>query len=389
MGTRSEKKPVVVTAITSPVSATLIRGQLRFMKENGFTPILVSSPGEDVRKLAETEGVQLCEIAMEREPSLFKDVISLVRLIVLFMMIRPDIVNAGTPKAGFLCMTASYICGIRGRIYTIRGFRHESLSGFLRILMKNIERLSCFFSNQVVCISSSVADFGIEEGILKPGGFKIAGKGSSNGIDLSRFSLHRQDLLPPATLRARLGLSGECFVIGFVGRIIDRKGVDELVKAFAGIKVLHPHARLLLIGPVESSQSVAKETLDCIQNDERIICLGLVDDVESYYRVMDLFVLPAYWEGFGNVLLEAAAMGVPTITCDATGTKDAVSDGFNGTLVPVKDVEALFKAINSYITDEASRSGHGHNGPLWAAQFSNVAIWSGLLQLYQSVLARK
>lgn len=378
--------PVVVTAITSHISAVLIRGQLEYLKNNGVEPVLVSSPGESVKQLASMEGVRLYEIPMEREPSPLKDMVSLVRLIHLFMKIRPDIVNAGTPKAGFLCMLAAYICCIRGRVYTIRGFRHESLSGISCWIMKCFERLSCYLSTQVICISSSVAQIGVHEGILKLGGYQLNGLGSSNGIDLERFNPWRADLIPVDVLKQRLGVKDENFIIGFVGRIIDRKGVDELVEAFSRVKVSHPHARLLLIGPIESEQSVSDSTLRRISNDKDIISLGFIGDIENYYRIMDLFVLPAHWEGFGNVLLEAAAMGVPAITCDVTGTKDAMSDGFNGTLVPVKNVDALSKAIASYIVDDELRRCHGENGPTWAQKFSNVVVWSGLLQLYRSML---
>ncbi|PXX97505.1 glycosyltransferase family 4 protein [Halomonas sp. LBP4] len=383
----NNNSPVIVTAITSHLSATLIRGQLKYLRENGVEPVLVSSPGENVRKLALLEGIRLYEITMEREPSPFKDIVSLIRLILLFMRIRPDIVNAGTPKAGFLCMVASYVCCIRGRVYTVRGFRHGSLSGIPCWIMKYFEKVSCYLSTQVICISPSVAQKGVDDGILKPGGYQLSGLfGSSNGINLERFNQRRPDLVSVNELRQRIGVKPGDFIIGFVGRIIYRKGVEELVKAFVRVKASYPHVRLLLVGPIEREQAVSDTTLKRIATDEAIISLGTVGDVENYYQLMDLFVLPAHWEGFGNVLLEAAAMGVPVVTCDVTGTKDAISDGFNGTLVPAKNVEALFQVITSYITDDELRRCHGENGPAWARKFSNVVVWSSLLQLYRSML---
>ncbi|MDI5891882.1 glycosyltransferase family 4 protein [Halomonas rhizosphaerae] len=378
--------PVVVTAITSQGSATLVRGQLNYLKDNGFDPVLLSSPGESVRKLASSEGIRLYEIPMVRDPSPLKDIVSLVRIIFLFIRIRPDIVNAGTPKAGFLCMVASYVCRVRGRIYTIRGFRHESLSGIPCAIMKRVEKISCFLATQVVCISASVGEKGLEDGILQPGQYKLNGIGSSNGINLNRFDPCRTDLTPVNDLKKQFGVKADDFVIGFVGRLIDRKGVDELVEAFSGIKVSHPRAKLLLIGPTERQQCVSELTMQRIESDEDIISLGFVKDIENYYRMMDLLVLPAHWEGFGNVLIEAAAMGVPTVTCDVTGTKDAVSDGFNGTLVPVKNVGALASAITDYIVDDDLRKMHGKNGTVWAKKFSNVVVWSGLVNLYRSML---
>ncbi len=212
------------------------------------------------------------------------------------------------------------------------------------------------------------------------------GLGSSNGINLEKFNPLRSDLTPVEELRLRFGIRSEDFIIGFVGRVISRKGVDELVEAYSRVKVDYPHIKLLVIGPLESEQPIAIKTLERIRADKDILSLGFVEDVENYYRLMDLFVLPAHWEGFGNVLLEAAAMGVPAVTCDVTGTKDAMSHGFNGTLVPVRNVDALSRAITAYITDDALRRSHGENGLAWARKFSNVVVWSGLLQLYRSML---
>ncbi|MBB3182479.1 glycosyltransferase involved in cell wall biosynthesis [Halomonas fontilapidosi] len=382
-------QPVVVTAITSHVSAVLIRGQLKYIKDNNFLPVLVSSPGQSVRDLAAVEGVQLYEIPMEREPSLFKDIGSLFRLIMLFIRLRPAIVNAGTPKAGFLCMIASFVCRVPGRVYTIRGFRHESLSGVRCWLMKCCEKLSCTLSNKVVCISSSVALQGLNEKILKEESYQLNGIGSSNGLNLDRFDPTRTDLTPVNKIKENIGFKNDNFIIGFVGRIVDRKGVDELVDAFLRLNSQYPHTRLLLIGPYEAEQSVSDVTLDRIESHVNITRLGFVEDVENYYRIMDLFVLPAHWEGFGNVLIEAAAMEVPVIACNVNGTKDAVSDGFNGMLVPPKDVDALHDAIRSYILDGELRYEHGRNGRLWAQKFSNVLIWEDLLKLYRSLLTIK
>ncbi|ATJ83135.1 glycosyltransferase family 4 protein [Halomonas beimenensis] len=380
------RRPLLVTAITSPLSATLVRGQLQFMKANGFRPMLVSSPGENVRALAATEGIDLVEIPMARTPHPFKDLVSLIRLIHLFLRVRPEIVNAGTPKAGLLCMLAAAATSVRVRIYTIRGFRHESMTGWRRRLMVGVERLTCLASNRVVCVSRSVADLGVRESILEPNGFHVLGLGSSNGIDLERFNPQRKDLMDRDDLRATLGLSPQDRVIGFVGRIIRRKGVDELVAAFTRLKSRHPGVKLLIVGPLENEQPISAWTRQRINLDDDILHLGYVQGVEHYYPLMDLFVLPAYWEGFGNVLLEAAAMGVPTVACDATGCRDAVSDGVSGTLVPVQDVEALEQAMCRYLEDDALRAGHARNAPLWAARFGNVAIWSGLLELYRASL---
>ncbi len=386
MGKLIPRQPTVLTAITSSDSASLIKGQLRFLRDHHLNPILVSSPGESVAKLSQEEGIELVAIPMKRDPSPVHDLISLYKLINLFFRVKPDIVNAGTPKAGFLCMLAAYICRVPARVYTIRGFRHESMEGRARSFMIMMERISCYCSTHIVCISQSVEKLGVEEGLFQPSKCRVNGLGSSNGIDLTRFCPERGDLVHRDELRKSLSISDNDVVIGFVGRIIARKGVDELVEAFVTLKAVRPHCKLVLIGPIEMAQPVSASTLDRIHEDNDILYLGRIDDVVHYYPMMDLFVLPAHWEGFGNVLLEAAAMNIPVVAFDATGTRDAIANGFNGTLVPLRDKQALFNTLLSYVEDNNLRESHGRNGRAWASNFQNSLIWRELLVFYQSLL---
>ncbi|XKE44001.1 glycosyltransferase family 4 protein [Halomonas organivorans] len=386
MGKRTRQQPTVVTAITSSDSASLIKGQLNYLREHDLVPILVSSPGDSVTKLARGEGVELIEISMKRDPSPLHDLISLFRLVTVFLRLKPDIVNAGTPKAGLLCMLASFICRVPARIYTIRGFRHESMEGRARRLMLFMERISCHLSSHIVCISPSVESLGIKEGLFPPSKCHVNGLGSSNGIDLKRFSPERVDLTQRSELRKSLSIKDNDIVIGFIGRIIARKGVDELVEAFIRLKTLQPACKLVLIGPIESSQPVSDSTLARIHEDNDIHYLGRIEDVVHYYPMMDLFVLPAHWEGFGNVLLEAAAMNIPVVAFDATGTRDAVANGVNGTLVPLMDKKALFNTLLRYVEDAELREHHGRNGRPWASNFRNSLIWEELLRFYQSLI---
>lgn len=373
---------VLVTAITSPKSATLIRGQLGYMKSQGVQPILISSPGEKVRRLAELENVDLREIPMERDISPIKDFIALLRVIRCIWKIRPDIVNAGTPKAALLCMTAAWICRVKVRIYTIRGFRHESMKGVGRKIMMFIEWITCRMANKVICVSESVMTLGEREGLIPKGKALVVNRGSSNGIDLDRFNAQNPLLRSKEAVRLECNIPDNALVVGFVGRLIERKGVSELVSAWRKVREAVPEAVLLIAGPFEKGQALPAATVEAINRDESIIHLGYVPDVENYFQIMDLFVLPAYWEGFGNVVLEAAAMGVPIVSTDATGTKDAVCDGFNGALVPPRDVDALASVIQRYLRDPVLRESHGKNGIAWAKNFEREAIWSGLYKVY-------
>jgi glycosyltransferase involved in cell wall biosynthesis len=97
---------------------------------------------------------------------------------------------------------------------------------------------------------------------------------------------------------------------------------------------------------------------------------------------MNVFVLPAWWEGFGNVLTEAAAMGIPVISTKGTGTRDAVSDGFNGVLVDVKNIDQLTEAMLEIKSNSEKRLEMGKNGIEWAKNFDRIRIWEGMKELY-------
>src|SRR5690606_9989539 len=163
---------------------------------------------------------------------------------------------------------------------------------------------------------------------------RLIAKGSSNGVDLTMFNRGGIDHSRQAALAQEYGLGGK-FVFGFVGRIVDRKGIAEMYDAFVEVYNSSPDARLLIVGRPFWDQIRDRAVVDRLNEHPGIIMAGFqkIETIPYFLSVMDVFVLPAHWEGFGNVLIQAAAMGVPIIATDVTGCKDAVKDEFNGVLV--------------------------------------------------------
>jgi glycosyltransferase involved in cell wall biosynthesis len=382
--------PILVTAITDPISSVLLTGQLRYMKREGFVPILVSAPGMEAEALARSEGAAYVPVPMERPIRLLKDLKALFKLYFIFKALRPTIVNAGTPKAGLLCTLAATLCGVPVRVYTVRGFRFESASGWLRMLLKAVEWAVARMSHRVVCISPSVRSLGMAEGLFSGSKAIVLAKGSSNGVDLERFTRDTIDAVAIGALRKSLGLEPGHLVLGFVGRLIPRKGLTELLQSWESLERRYPAARLLLVGNFEEDQPVPDRIKATIATNPRIIAPGFVSDVEKYFALMDVFVLPAHWEGFGNVLIQAAAMELPIVTTDVTGARDAVSKDCSALVVAPHDSVALEEAIARYFDNPALRCAHGKEGRRWVTQyFSNEAIWRALADEYRHLLATK
>jgi lipopolysaccharide/colanic/teichoic acid biosynthesis glycosyltransferase/glycosyltransferase involved in cell wall biosynthesis len=373
----------VLVAITDPMSTRLLRGQLAYLREAGFAVALLSSPGEDARRMAADEGAALVEVPMAREISPLRDLAALLAIVRALRRMRPDVVNAGTAKAGLLVTLAAWLVRVPSRVYTLRGLRLETTRGPLRALLWTLERLTCALAHRVVCVSPSLRARAVEVGVVPAAKTVVIGGGSSNGVELARFGAVHD--ARAAGLRAELGVDGAP-VAGFVGRIVRDKGIEELAAAWAALRDEFPAARLLLVGPLEAGDPVSPASVDALRADPRVHLAGGVDDPAPYYRLMDVLVLPTYREGFPNVLLEAGASGLPVVATRVPGCVDAVAEGETGSLVPARDADALAAALRPYLADAELRRRHGAAArERVAARFGRERIWEGLAALYREL----
>ena len=238
-------------------------------------------------------------------------------------------------------------------------------------------------ANQIICISPSVKALGVKDGLFNEKKCVVINKGSSNGIDPVQFSASQVAKEETAALKAKYGLTGK-FVYGFLGRIIDRKGIKELYEAFCKVYENDSNTRLFVVGPWDDEQISDKTLHDKMLNHPGIVLPGRTDNVPLFLSVMDVFTLPAWWEGFGNVVVQAADMGIAVIGSKGTGVCDAVKDGFNGINVPVGDVDKLVETMLLLKTDNALREKFAKNGPIWGQNFKPEIIWEGMDKLYQA-----
>jgi glycosyltransferase involved in cell wall biosynthesis len=356
----------------------LADGQLAYYRARGYEVIAVANPGEDLDFVAEREQVEIIGLSMEREIKPGSDLISLWRIWRLMRRRRPDIVVAGTAKAGLLGMLAAWMARVPARVYLLRGLRLETTRGLKRRILSLTEKIAAGCSHRVICVSKSLRDEAVALGITSSEKAIVLLHGSSNGVVAERFAQTPEVRASAKHLRKGWGIPDNASVIGFVGRFVRDKGFVELIDAFENIVANRPDTRLLLVGHYENGDPVPEAYVRRIAEHPQIIRPGFIRDLAPYYGAMDVLAFPTYREGFPNVVLQAGSAELPVVAFRATGAVDAVEDGVTGMLVDVRDVRGLAAALLHYINDPPLRRRHGHAGlervlrdfqrePLWAA----------------------
>lgn len=381
--------PHIVYVVTHPVSAkSLLKGQLRWMKERGFRVSVVCGTGPEAEVVRRREGVDVREIPMSRDPDPKRDPAALRAMIAAMRDLRPDLVNASTPKGGLLGLLAARAMRVPVRIYTLRGLRLETATGVKRRAMGLLERLASSCAHRVVCVSPSLLDLAVGEGHIQRRKAIVLGEGSSNGVDPARFLVDDAVKARSFAWREKIGVDRDAPVVGFAGRLVDDKGLPALLGAFDRIRADRPGARLVMVGDGLGGDEVPRALKDRILATPGALALGHTDDMPAFFGMIDVLAFPSLREGFPNVPLEAAAAGVPAVGFRSTGVIDAIQDGVTGSIVGVHDEPALAAALARYLDDPALSRAHGSAARERAiSSFSHERVWEGWLGLYRGLLA--
>lgn len=376
------RMPHIVVGITSSQTCLNLTGRLSALREAGFRVTLISSPGELLDRTARLQGAESVAIPMQRTIAPWDDLVSLGRLWWLLMMRRPDLTEFSTPKAGLLGCVASLMAGVPRRVYMLRGLKLESTKGLKRLILLGTERVAAWCSQVVLCNSESMRSEALALGIAPADKLMVLGDGSSNGVDLVRFSPGLSDV------RERLGIPADSPIVGFVGRLTEDKGVPELIEAFDAILLREPKTHLLLVGWFDAAEdALDKAVRRRIEEHPHIHCTGYVADPVPHYRVMDLMVLPTWREGFPNAVLEAAATGIPVVTTLCTGSRDSVIPEVTGFLIPPGYPEAISEAVEKLLLDRELRLRMGAAARRWVLEhYASERVLRLLTNYYKSLL---
>lgn len=373
----TDARPKVLYLLTDELSRLLVKGQLGFLQDEGFE-VTAGSRWADPDRPADgwDEGVALRYLPFRREPAVLDDLRALWATISLVREVRPDIVNASTPKAVLLGMVASWLCRVPVRVYVVRGLRVETARGLKRALLWSLELTALACANRVVFNSPSLLHAAERQRLIRPGRGVVLGAGSGNGIDVNRFDSNDISI---DRARSELGLAPDAPVIGFVGRLTQDKGVGDLVCALNLVLETGVDVQLLLVGNFEEGDPLSDDVRTEIESHPRICHVGWLADPTVAYRAMDLLAFPSFREGLPNVPIEAQLLGVPVVGYAATGTVDAVMN--LKALVPVGDVSALASAIRRCLEGEHPAADELRD---WVvANFDRTRVWDELASGYR------
>lgn len=367
---------------TIPISLeNLLKDQLRMINEH-YDVVAVSSPGKEMQVLREREGIRTIVVPMVRCISPVKDFVSLIRMIRVFAKERPYMVHSMTPKAGLISMMAGWITRVPVRMHTFTGLVFPTATGWKKHVLMMTDRLTCACATHVNPEGEGVKRDLMSYHITKKP-LRIIGNGSICGVDMSYFD--RTDAVVQQAAKFRME---GCFTFCCVGRMVRDKGINELVSAFIRLHKQYQQVRLILVGPFEKKlDPVLPETEKAILEYPAIRFVDFQPDVRPFLAASDALVCPSYREGFPNVVLQAGAMGLPSIVTDINGSNEIIVSNENGVIVPSKNEDALYQAMEYFLLhpDDVQRMAHNAR-PMIASRYDRKILWDALMKAYKELI---
>ncbi len=354
------KKICFVTTVSITIDQFIRFSFERFHKDGYEIHVLADMDEKYVQSLPEY--VHAHPVKMSRGVH-FKDFFRVVsQMKKIFQKEKFDIVQYSTPNASFYASIAAWLSRIKVRLYCQWGLVYQGFKGVKKFVFKSIERTVCALSTDVQPDSHGNLELCRKQRFYSKKKSRVVWNGSANGIALDKFRIENK-LSYRKEIREKYSIDDDAFVVGYVGRVGKEKGFDELMQI---TKILHERYEnlvLLYVGPNEKPDTVAKESLEYFEDNDRIIYTGgWVDDTERYYAAMDVFVFPTYREGFGSVTIEAEAMGVPVVVSDVPGPQNAIIEQVTGYKVPSKTIEPWVEKISYLINNPNEREKMGVAG---------------------------
>lgn len=372
----------IIRATTVPMSLNAFcNGMLKELSEK-YEVVALSSPGPELSVIEAREGVRTIAVPMERHISPLKDLLALIKMVWVFRKEKPAMVHSMTPKAGLLCMVAAWLTRVPVRIHTFTGLVWPTSTGLKRKVLMLTDKITCGCATHIIPEGEGVKNDLIAGKITKKP-LKVLGYGNVMGVDLTHYVRSEELKVKSEKLRS------DRFTFLFVGRIVKDKGINELCQAFDKLSKKTP-VRLVLVGKYEDTlDPISDASRDIIKTNAFIEYVGpqYGEDLLAYYAAADCFVFPSYREGFPNTVLEAGAMGLPSVVTDINGSREIIEDGKNGVIVPSQNAEALYEAMQKMLIDKEKREYMASNArKMIADRFEQSFVRKCLYDYYDVIL---
>ena len=341
-------KKITIIVTVPVVLETWFKGQPNFLSKH-YEVEIITSPSKTIESIQKYENVSIKTFDFNRKIDPFKDIKVLIQLFLYLKNSKPDIVYTLTPKAGLLGMISAWMAKVPIRVHNIVGLPHLEAKSIRKFILTTTEKLTYIFATKLYCNSLNLKQ--VIQSMTKKEVDVIA-NGSVNGVDTNYFLDTLNDDTKKSVLD-KLYIDKNDFVVTFVGRIVNDKGINELVEVFTELSLKYKNIKLLLIGDYKDElDSISAKSMQLIDKNDSIIYLEFQEDIREYLAITNLFVLPSYREGLPNVLIEAGSYGIPLIATNINGCNEIIEDNINGMLVEKKNKQELKNGIEKFFTDK-------------------------------------
>lgn len=384
---KKKYKIFMVSSVPSTLWA-FYKKLLEHLQDSEFELTASGSPGEGLYDIKNQIQCNFFPVPMTRQISPLKDIMAIFKLYRHFRSERYDIIHAHTPKAALVALIAGFLAKVPNRVYTIHGPIAEIEAGLKRFILKNSEKLMCKLATTILVVSKNLREKVANENICALDRLQILGNGTACGIDFKKFNVNKKDESIIRQIRNYHNIPYDAIVVGFIGRIVPAKGIQCLIDAFDIVQKKLDNIYMMLIGMYDNvRQTISSDLKERIETNDKIIKIGHKSDIVPYYYAMDMLVLPSHREGFNYVLLEAAAMGLCTITTNISGCIDGVIDGQTGFIIEVDDYEQLADRIIRFANNPQMREEFGRNGCRRVKKYFNSdRLVAEHMSLYNSLI---
>lgn len=371
----------VINLLSSAKS--FIGDQFTFLQRLGFKLNLICSPDENLKEFTNKQNIKYKAVTLNRHFTPLQDLSSLIKICIYIKKNQIGTIIGHQAKGRLLTVLAGRIMRVPNIIIFAHGSIFETSKGLKKKLLILENQFESICSHKVVCVSRFVANARLHHLIDSPHKQYILGTGTCGGID-TQMKFNPINIVDneKEELKIKLGIGVDDFIIGFSGRIVKDKGIVELVDAFKILTSKHPNMKikLLFVGVFENRNSIPQTYIDTIYNNPNIIYTGYVNNIQLYYSIMSVLILPSFREGFGMSLIEASALEIPVIASKVTGCVEALVDGYTGLYINIDPLDIAQKVEQMFNLEY--RTQLGINGRKWVVEnFDHLKVWPHLVEV--------